>query len=306
MRKVLVIEDDLELQDLIKFAFQHMGYEVYQAYDGKEGLAKVKELYPDIIILDVIMPEMNGFEVIEELRKDPDTCLLPVIMLTSLSHARDKITGMKLGADEYLVKPVEPYELVARAELLMKKYYDNVDEITRLPGLLFLENQIKQLLSNNTAFKFLYTDICNFKPYNTKYGFQQGDKLLKLFSGILRSTVVNFGSKQDMLFRIEADRFAIISYGNKVEQMIDNIFPLFDSLSEKIYDKEDLQNGFFVYSVKEGVEVKVHLMKLAIVVIDVIPGKYSHYAEVISLAKEMLNIAKEQCKKNNSHQVVKS
>lgn len=306
MRKVLVIEDDLELQDLVKFAFEHMGYEVHQAYDGKEGLEKVKTVEPDIVILDVIMPEMNGFEVMEELRKDPQTCLLPVIMLTSLSHTRDRITGVKLGADEYLVKPVEPYELVARAEALLKKYYDGVDEITRLPGLLFLENQIKQLLSSKTKFKLVYFDICNFKPYNIKYGFNEGDKVLKLFSGILRSVVTLKGSKQDSLYHIEADKFAVITYVNNIDQMIENMFSLFDDMLNKVYDKETIENGYYVYSLSKSVELKANLMKLAVVVVDVTAEKYTHYAELITLAKEMLNVAKEKCKQTNTHQMVKS
>ncbi|MCX7716322.1 MAG: response regulator [Endomicrobia bacterium] len=306
MKKVLVIEDDLELQDLIKFTFQHMGYDIYQAYDGKEGLKKVKEVQPDIVILDVIMPEMNGFEVLEELRKDPQTCLLPVIMLTSLSHAKDRITGVKLGADEYLVKPVEPYEIVARVEALLKKYYDNVDEITLLPGLLHLENHIKQLLSNNTEFKVVYLDMCNFKAYNIKYGFSEGDKVLKLFSGILRTVVNNTGSKQDTLYHIEADKFVIITYTDKIEEMVENIFRLFEDLSSKIYDQEALENGYFVYSLQEGVELKSNLMKLAVAVVNVVKDKYTHYAEVLTLAKEMLNVAKEKCMQSNTNQLFKN
>ena len=200
MKKVLVIDDDLELQELLKFSFQYFGYNVYQAFDGREGLKKVKEILPDVIVLDIMMPEMDGFEVIEELKKDPELCLIPVIMLTSLGHTRDRITGVKLGADEYLVKPVEPYELIAHVEGLIKKYYENVDQLTKLPGLISLENKIKELILAKEKFYTIYIDICNFKPFNLKYGFEQGDSVIKLFAGILRSVIKSCGSNKDSLY----------------------------------------------------------------------------------------------------------
>jgi len=303
MRKVLIIDDDLELQELLKFSFQHFGYDVYQAYDGNQGLKKIKEVLPDIVVLDVIMPEMNGFEVIEELKKDPELCLIPVIMLTSLSHTRDKITGVKLGADEYIVKPVEPYELIARVEGLIKRYYENVDELTRLPGLVSFENQIKELISAKKNFYVINLDICNFKPYNLRYGYEQGDRLLKLFAGMLRSVVKSCGNDKDTLYHIEAGNFSIISFATKVEPIVENIISLFDTLSIQIYDEETIKNGYFVYKLKD-VEIKSQLLKLAIAVVSVQEGKYTHHAEVLTFAKELLSFAKQQVKQTNENKVI--
>jgi diguanylate cyclase (GGDEF)-like protein len=303
MKKVLVIDDDLELQELLKFSFQHFGYDVYQAYDGKEGLKKVKEVLPDVIVLDIIMPEMNGFEVIEELKKDPKICLIPVIMLTSLSHTRDKVTGVKLGADEYLVKPVEPYELIAHVESLIKKYYDNVDELTKLPGLIPLENQIKELISSKQNFSVVYIDICNFKPYNLKYGFEQGDRVFKLFAGILRSVVKSCGTNKDIVYHLEADDFCILSFTDKIEPIIENITSLFNALLSQIFDEETIKHGYFVYNL-DNVELKSPLLKLAISVVKVQEGKYTHYAEVLTFAKELLSFVKQQVKETNENKVV--
>lgn len=305
MKKVLIIDDDLELQDLLKFTFEQVGeYEVYQAHNGKEGLKKIKEILPDIVVLDVMMPEMNGFEVIEEIRQDAEICLTPVIMLTSLSHKRDKLTGIKLGADEYLVKPVEPYELLLYAENLIKKYNANTQHLTRLPGLNSLENKLKELLSSNTFFTFIYIDISNFKPFNIKYKFEIGDKVLKIFSSILRSAIKSYGSNDDLCYHIEADDFCIITFVDKIDNLVWGIFNLFDDLIEKFYDKETLQNGYFTYDLENGVQLKSGLMKLCIVAQEVSPGKYSHYAELLSFTKELIKLAKEKSKQTNTHQIV--
>lgn len=304
MKKILIVEDDLELQDLMKFSFEHAGYSVYQAYNGKEGLDKTYEVLPDIIILDVLMPEMNGFEVIEELKKDPQVCLIPVIMLTSLSHTRDKLTGIKLGADEYLVKPVDPYELIFRVEQLLKKYYENVDELTRLPGLIQFENYIKELLSSNKTFKVIYIDICNFKSYQLKFGFNKGDDVLRLFSGILRSSLKNYGDNRDIAYRIEADDFVVISFLDNVENLIKNITMLFDDLKLKIYDEQTQNLGYYTYTLPSGVELKSDLLRLAISVVDVTEGKYKHYAELITFVKELLNVARDKCRQTCTNQII--
>ncbi|MEN3013034.1 MAG: response regulator [Endomicrobiia bacterium] len=304
MRKVLVVEDDLEIQDLLKFTFQQANYDVYQAYNGKEALQKVKLIMPDIIILDVIMPEMNGFEVIEHLRSDPETCLIPVIMLTSLGQTKDKLTGIKLGADEYLVKPVEPYELLFRAEMLIKKYYENVNSVTCLLGLNSLENHLKELIENKKDFIVILFDITNFKPYNLKYSFKKGDELLKFFSSILRTAVTNYGSKSDVLFHLEADKFCIVTEKIEIQPMLENIFSLFDDLTERIYNKEDISNRFFTYKLENGVELKANFMKIAAGVLKVNKGTASHYAEVLFHVKEILNTAKKQSLQNNEHAIV--
>lgn len=304
MKKVLIVEDDLEIQDLMKFTFQKAGYETYQAYNGKEALDKVKLIMPDAIILDVMMPEMNGFEVIEHLRNDPDTCLIPVIMLTSLGQTKDKLTGIRLGADEYLVKPVEPYELVFRADNLIKKYYENVNTTTYLLGLNSLENYIKELIEKKKDFIVILFDITNFKTFNLKYGFKKGDEVLKFFSSILRTAIANYGNRSEMLFHLEADDFGIVTENIEIQPMLENIFSLFDSLSKKIYEELEQLSKSFSYSLEDGDSVQALLMKVAVGVLKVNRESVEHYAEVLYQAKELLNTAKQKSKQNKEHSIV--
>jgi two-component system alkaline phosphatase synthesis response regulator PhoP len=124
MTTILIADDDLEIQELLKFTLENEGYQVISTSDGEEAIRKIYEMKPDLVILDVLMPKYNGFEICEKIRNDESISYLPIIMLSSLSQIKDRITGIKLGADEYLTKPFEPLELVARVERLLKRSYN--------------------------------------------------------------------------------------------------------------------------------------------------------------------------------------
>lgn len=305
MPKVLIVDDDLELQDLLKFTFEKHKYEVYQAFDGEEAIKKVTEILPEIVILDIIMPKKNGFEVIEELRTQPSTCLIPVIMLTSLSQTKDKLTGLKLGADEYLVKPVDPYELLTRAENLVYRYYENIgSSITKLPGNNHLEFDIKTKLDTNQQFCIIYLNLSNFAAYNYKYGYSSGDNVLKLFTGMLRSIVTNYGNPTDTIYNIYADHFVVLSTEDKAEDIGKSIMTLFNEQIKKFYDEETIVKGSFEYKTKTGETATSTLMKVLIGITDVTPGKFRHYAEVLDYVKELCKIAKQQSEQTNNNALV--
>ncbi len=111
--KILVCDDERSIVRLIQVNLERQGWEVVTAYDGKEGLEKIKSEKPDIVVLDVMMPYMDGFEVLKELRRDPDFQNLPVVMLTAKAQDKDVFEGYHFGADVYLTKPFNPMELVS-------------------------------------------------------------------------------------------------------------------------------------------------------------------------------------------------
>jgi len=121
MHTILVIEDEEDIAELVAFNLRRNEFEVVLAYDGIEGLAKAKELKPDLIVLDVMMPGIDGFRVFKELEKDAATRTIPVIMLTARGQTEDKIQGLVLGAEDYMTKPFSPKELVLRIQNLLKR-----------------------------------------------------------------------------------------------------------------------------------------------------------------------------------------
>ncbi|MCW5941991.1 MAG: response regulator [Fimbriimonadaceae bacterium] len=111
--KVLVCDDERHIVRLIQVNLERQGYKVVTAFDGKEGLEKIQSEKPDLVVLDVMMPYMDGFEVLKSIRRDEATAELPVIMLTAKAQDKDVFEGYHYGADMYLTKPFNPMELVA-------------------------------------------------------------------------------------------------------------------------------------------------------------------------------------------------
>ena len=121
MNKILIIDDDLAINELIKVNLELSGYKVIQAFDGTTGFALAKQDLPSVVILDVMMPEVDGFTVAQRIRKNDSTKDIPIIMLTALSQLNDKVNGFNIGVDDYLVKPFEMEELQVRIRALLKR-----------------------------------------------------------------------------------------------------------------------------------------------------------------------------------------
>lgn len=119
--KVLIIEDDADIQQLLSYNFQQAGFRVETSGNGAEGLKKAREKKPDLIILDLMLPGMDGFEVCRTLKGENDSKGIPVIMLTAKGEEIDKVVGFELGADDYLTKPFSPRELLLRAKAVLRR-----------------------------------------------------------------------------------------------------------------------------------------------------------------------------------------
>lgn len=121
MNKILVVDDDLAINELIKVNLELCGYKVIQAFDGTTGFALCKQELPSCVVLDVMMPEVDGFTVAQRIRKNDSTKDIPILMLTALSQINDKVNGFNIGVDDYLVKPFEMEELQVRVRALLKR-----------------------------------------------------------------------------------------------------------------------------------------------------------------------------------------
>ena len=119
--RVLIVDDDPDALRLIEYIFDRAGYEAHLAANGPEALSEVNEVKPDLVILDVMMPDVSGLEVCQRLRAQPATAHLPIIMLSAKNQVDDKVDGFDAGADDYVSKPVDPQELLARAKAVLNR-----------------------------------------------------------------------------------------------------------------------------------------------------------------------------------------
>lgn len=136
--KILIIDDDLDTLRLVGLMLQKQGYQIAVANNGEQGLLKVSEESPDLILLDIMMPDMDGYEVARRLRKKPETAGIPILMFTAKSQLDDKVTGFESGADDYLTKPTHPTELQAHVKaLLSRSVKAGIEEATLLDQRAF-------------------------------------------------------------------------------------------------------------------------------------------------------------------------
>ena len=120
-KKILVVDDEKDICGIVKRILENEGYEVFEAYNGQEALGKVFEISPDMMVIDVQMPGKNGFQVCEEIRKDPIYKELPILMLTVRSSKEDRLQGFTSGVDEYMVKPFDMTEIIARIKVVLER-----------------------------------------------------------------------------------------------------------------------------------------------------------------------------------------
>ncbi len=152
--KILIVEDSQENMDLLVYFLHPQGYEIISVYDGLSALQKVEEEHPDIILLDIMLPKMDGYEVCGRLKKDPETKFIPIIMLTALKELKDKVRALEVGADDFLTKPFENIELLARVKSLLrlKEYHDELQsknlELAEKNESLMRMDRFKEDLTN--------------------------------------------------------------------------------------------------------------------------------------------------------------
>jgi two-component system phosphate regulon response regulator PhoB len=120
-KKILIVEDDVDILNLLRYYFQYDGYETHTAKDGSQAIDLIQEVQPDLVLLDLMLPEMSGLEVCKRIKANPVTAGIPVIMLTAKGEEEDRISGFELGADDYVVKPFSPKELLLRVKAVMRR-----------------------------------------------------------------------------------------------------------------------------------------------------------------------------------------
>ena len=189
MRKmrVLTVDDDPDILDVLNLTLSGH-YQVFQANDGKAGLELVLQKMPDLVICDYMMPVMNGRELCKTLKKDILLRHIPVIMLTGKGEVQDRISGIEAGADDYMIKPFDPDELLVRIKSILKRTVTSLDAnpLSHLPGNTSIMEELQACIDSKKIFAVGYADLDKFKAYNDKYGFEKGDEVIKELARILK------------------------------------------------------------------------------------------------------------------------
>jgi diguanylate cyclase (GGDEF)-like protein len=292
--KILLVDDERNILDIVKFNLEVEGFEVLTASDGMVALRIVQEVIPDLILCDIMMPELNGLEVCRRLKADGRTNQIPIVMLSAKAQSKDKLDSIDAGADDFVTKPFDFSDLVARIKvnLIRAKQKKDVSPLTGFPGAISIEAEIKKRINRQEAFATLYVDMDNFRPFNEVYGFPMGDKAIKMLADIIDDAVRKVGNLEDFVGHGGGDDFVIISSPELAKQLAIFLIENFDRRITALYREEDLQRGFFIRVDRAGKESYIPITTVSIGIASSEHRRITTHWEVGEIAKETLNYAK--------------
>ena len=292
--KILVVDDEDHIRRILKFQLEKHGYRVVLAENGEAALELVRREAPDLVILDLMMPKIDGFETCKRIRQNFQTAQIPIIMLTAKSDLPDKIHGLEDGANDYLIKPYSNEELLLRVrnvlEWSMKQKEAN--PLTGLPGNRAIEKELQRRIESKEPFAFLYLDIDNFKPYNDHYGYQRGDESILFLADIVTEAVNSLGGASDFVGHIGGDDFVVITSPARAEFIGRHIIDEFDKGSLILFHENDIRRGYMEVRNRLGEIKRLPLMSLTIALVSDEEGRLRHYAQVNDIATELKRYGK--------------
>ncbi len=269
-QKILAVDDEPDILRLTQYLLESWGYEVSTASSGAEAVREAKSNPPDLILMDVNMQEMNGIEACEHLKSDFATSFIPVIMLTSQDQTKDKVSGLEKGADDYVIKTVDPLELRARIEMVIRRTQEqsSANPLSKLPGNVAIERMVTKRIGARRPFSVCYCDLDNFKAYNDKYSYQAGDRVIIHTARLLVDTAKRKGNPDDFVGHIGGDDFVLITTPEAEDGICAEIIGSFDSTIPDFYDREDRrQKGIEVES-RSGAMERFPIMTITIAVVS--------------------------------------
>ena len=294
--KVLVVDDDPVLLRMVQTFLLSSDdpYEVLLANSGPEALALARQEIPDLVLLDLMMPEMDGIEVCVQLRASRSTYLIPVIMLTASALHDHRLEALRTGVDDYLSKPFDPEELEVRIQSLIRRIRLSraSNPLTGLPGNLAIEHELNQRLARGEKLACAYLDIDNFKAFNDYYGFEKGDECIRLVAEVLIEAVEAEGHASDFLGHIGGDDFIMVTIADRVESLLDVVIEMFDTRVRELYTVEDRERGWIEVLSRQKESTKYPITSLSIGVSTNEKRDLSNALEVSEIATELKKAAK--------------
>lgn len=292
--RILIVDDDPDIRDVLKLTLSEENYEIIEACDGEEALKIIHNNQPDLILLDYKIPKIDGREVCRRIKKDLLLRHLPIIMVTGRGDISDKVGGIDAGADDYIVKPFEPKELLARIRMILRHTERDLEAnpLTRLPGNISILNELSRKIENKALFAVCYLDLDKFKSYNDKYGFEHGDEVIRETARLLIRSTKRFGNPDDFIGHIGGDDFVIVTTTDKTDNLCQKIILEFEDLVPSFYNEKDRKNGFIMAKDRKGKEQKVPLISISIGVVTNEHRKITHVAQVGEIGAELKAYAK--------------
>jgi diguanylate cyclase (GGDEF)-like protein len=287
--RILIAEDEFSLRLVLRAILEREGFTVIEATNGVEAVRLAHDEVPDLAMLDVMMPDLDGYEVCRQIRGSFTTRHIPIVMLTARTEVGDKVRGLEGGANDYVTKPWDNRELVLRIRNVLdwSAQQRAASPLTGLPGNHSINDEIRRRLSGSVPFTLLQIDIDHFKAFNDYYGYARGDQAIQMVARILIESAHRHGDERNFVGHIGGDDFVVLTAPEDAEPLGESILDWFNQASRELYDTEDRERGYVEVLNRRHVVERFPLMSLTIAMVSTDRVPVSHLAELIDIVQEL-------------------
>lgn len=283
--RILVVEDDTDISKMLRIYFDSQGYEVLVAKKGQEALDICRTKLPNVIVLDINLPDIDGYDVCRVLRNNTRTSYVPIIFLTQRDDRSDKIAGLELGADDYITKPFDIEELKLRVEGTIRRSLREAltHPVTNLPAGKLIEEQLKSVKDSAGPWVLLYFGIKNANAFKEIAGPIQVNEVLIFLADIMRETLEQSGTMNDFIGQASDNDFIVITTAEVAPTVCKTIIRRFNEESSVFYPFSVREAGKVVYEDADGGTREAALMKL---VVGMVTSKDGPFADIIQITED--------------------
>ena len=275
--KILIVEDDLDVAEMLNAYFRVQGYEVFTVNWGEDGVRAAQTVLPDLLILDIRLPDIDGYEVARRVRTDRRTNEIPIIFLTEKRERIDRLQGFEVGADDYITKPFDVQELRLRVRNALKRVSQGslTNPVSGLPEGPLVEERLSEVI-HKSGWALLHISINNLDSFREAYGFVASDDVLRAISLMIHNTMKETGSPEDFLGHMSPTNFAVVISPS-------NLAPFQERIKSRLEQSLD-----YFYPIKDREQASQRQDRLSIEISE-IPSVFGRYTSVDQLKKELLS-----------------
>jgi DNA-binding response OmpR family regulator len=292
---LLFADDNEDMRHMVRDLLEASGHEIGLAADGPSALESVKTREPDLLILDLNMPGLSGYDVCRAVKRNPGTARVPILMLTAQSSVEHKLEGFEAGADDYLPKPFDARELRARVAALLRLVRREADRnpTSGLPGGHAIDEEFARRVAQKQTFAVCYIDLDNFKPFADHFGFSVADDVIRDTGEAIRLGVSAVGTPDDFVGHIGGDDFLVITTPERADDVAQECANRFRAVVARAVGEEAMRIGSFTAIDREGVLRTMPLACLSAAILTVRPEDWVSSKQLGARAAEVKRRAKQ-------------
>jgi diguanylate cyclase (GGDEF)-like protein len=293
---ILVVDDDEDIVRVIRVNLELEGFRVVTAQDGQEALEVAIEDPPELVLLDIMMPRMDGLTALKRMRSHPALAGTSIVLLTARGLTEDRVRGLELGADDYITKPFDVVEMLARVKAVLRrtKSARDTSPLTGLPGNFRIGSEIESRIDDGRPFALVYCDLDNFKAFNDHYGFMRGDQVIKFTAEVLQQAAEDISDPEAFVGHIGGDDFVAVVDGHLAENFCKAVVERFDDGILDHYDTADALRGYIEVSDRRGERYAFPVVSISMGVVTNLHRPVASQWEASAIAVEMKEFAKKQ------------